>query len=141
MGRSVLKSRLRLTASPAIADSGGATQRPALRPLAESIAAELAAEGWVVDEIAGVEGGWNLSIENTSFQVWLELRPDPARPDGVRLAVQPRAAHVRRLFRKIDTTEVLERLAASIDAAVGRIAGLAEPAWEDDVAKGGRGER
>jgi hypothetical protein len=88
--------------------------------LAELLAAGLRAEGWAVDEVASLGWGWKVSIENTAFPLWVGCRNEPQAPDAYLVFLEPDESSVRRFFRRIDTTEIVGRLAASVETILRR---------------------
>ena len=88
--------------------------------LAELLAAGLREEGWTVDELSAASWGWKLSVENTAFPLWLGCGNSPGAVDGFAVFLEPGEPSVRRLFRRIDTTEIVGRLGDSIERILRR---------------------
>lgn len=111
----------RSSSFPALAgEEGDAAPGRWGKRLAEHIAAGLRAEGWAVDEVASQPWGWRVSIENTAFPLWVGCRHEPEHAEGFVVFLEPDESSVRRFFRRIDTTEILGRLATNVEALLRR---------------------
>lgn len=102
------------------------------RTLAYYIAERLPEHGFVINGVFSEDWGWWIEIESQHFTLgvgcgfwWDETE------NNLNCFIKPDKPYVRRLFRKIDTTERVEALADALDAIV-RGSGKAENlTWTD----------
>jgi hypothetical protein len=84
--------------------------------LAEYLQQKLRAEGTDVGEIYSEDWGWAIPIKNNErFATWIGCGHQNGEDDEFLCFIEPSKPIVRKLFKKIDTTEAVRRLAAALD--------------------------
>ena len=97
------------------------------RRLAEFLQTQLARQGIATEEIHSEDWGWAVPVVNDAFALWVGCGNYDEYPDGFLCFIEPSKPSVRRgLFKEVDTTATVERLAAGIEAAL-----LASPEVRD----------
>ena len=70
-----------------------------------------------------------MPIANPEFPLWVGCGNYEEYPDGFLCFIEPRTPSVRRLFRKIDTTATVARVAAALDQALRSHADVHDVRW------------
>ncbi len=84
--------------------------------LAEYFYHKLRAQGIETDEIFAEDWGWVVPIRHDLFSMWVGCGHYQEYPDGYLVFVEPSKPTIRTgLFRRIDTTKDVERVADAID--------------------------
>jgi hypothetical protein len=83
--------------------------------LAEYLQQRLRNEGIETGEIYSEDWGWAVPIKNDSFPVWIGCGHQDGDPDQFLCFVEPAKPVIRKLFKKIDTTEMVGRVVAALD--------------------------
>jgi len=83
--------------------------------LAEYLHAELSKHGFPGTAPYLEDWGWAVPITNTAFPLWMGCGNYEEFPDGFLCFIEPSKPTVRKLFRKIDTTERVAALADCLD--------------------------
>ena len=110
-----MKSHLEFISSafPALPDES-ATVNPGRygKRLAEYLANELPQRGFFVAVISAEDWGWLINLDNQNFPLWIGCCSYAEYENGFLCFIQPSRPFVRRLLKKIPTTETVERLSA-----------------------------
>ena len=83
--------------------------------LAEYLQQKLRDAGIGTGEIYSEDWGWALPIDNDAFPVWLGCGHQDGDPDEFLVFIEPPTPTVRKWFKKIDTTPVLDNLSTTLD--------------------------
>ena len=99
------------------------------RLLATYIRDQLAACGLATREPLAEDWGWLVPIENPNFPLWVGCGNYEEYPDGFLCFIEPSRPTIRRLFRKIDTTAVVDRVSQALGAALQSHPGIRDVRW------------
>ena len=89
------------------------------RRLAEFLQAQLPVQGIPTEEIYAEDWGWAVPVVNQAFSVWVGCGNYEEYPDGFLCFIEPSKPTVRKgLFKKVDTTQVVERVAVALEKAL-----------------------
>jgi hypothetical protein len=108
--------------------------------LAEFLRKGLAAHGMDAGEIYAEDWGWAVPIKNEAFDLWIGCGNYDEYEDGFLCFIEPSTPTVRRgLFKKVDTTVDVERVAAAMEAILLANADIRGVRWwsEDEAKRGG----
>ncbi|WP_257306053.1 hypothetical protein [Geothrix campi] len=97
--------------------------------LAEFLHSALANEGFEVSEIYAEDWGWVIPIQNDAFPLWVGCGNYEEFENGFLCFIEPSKPFVRRLFRKVNTTAAVERLAVALERALAKSPGITELRW------------
>ncbi len=86
--------------------------------VAEFLAAGLTQDGFGIGDVIAEDWGWVVPVENPGFRLWIGCGNYDEYPDGDGFLcfIEPHTPFIRRLFRKIDTTERVGALRGAIDS-------------------------
>ncbi len=85
--------------------------------LAQYLRAKLVEKGTVVGEIFAEDWGWAVPLQHEAFPIWIGCGHYQEYPDAYLVFIEPSKPRIRKgLFRKIDTTADVERIAGVLDA-------------------------
>jgi hypothetical protein len=82
--------------------------------------------------------GWTISIDNDEFALWVGCGNYEEYPDGFLCFIEPSKPTVRKLFRRIDTTQRVTRVADALDAALKAHPDIRDIRWWSESEVGGR---
>ena len=85
------------------------------RRLAEYLAERLRGEGFLPEAIDHEDWGWVVFLCNPEFPLWVGCGHQDGDEDEFLCFVQPDRPFVRRVFKRIDTRDVVERVVAALD--------------------------
>jgi hypothetical protein len=89
------------------------------RRLAEFLHTQLAEQGLQTKDPYAEDWGWALPIVNEEFALWIGCGNYEEYPDGFLCFIEPSKPVVRRwLFKRIDATATVERVAAALEKAL-----------------------
>lgn len=102
--------------------------------LAEYLESELNARGIETEEMNPEDWGWCLPIKNDSFSMWIGCGHYQEYPNGYLCFVEPSKPVIRKLFKKIDTTEQVGRVVDALDKILTSDPEIQDVRWwsEDD---------
>jgi hypothetical protein len=84
--------------------------------LAEYLYQKLKEQGIETKEIFAEDWGWTVPIRHEAFPMWVGCGHYQEYPDGYLVFVEPSKPTIRKgLFKKIDTTYDVEKVAGAID--------------------------
>ena len=84
--------------------------------LAEYLQQKLRAEGVGIGEIYSEDWGWAIPINNDEpFATWIGCGHQNGEDDEFLCFIEPSKPVIRKLFKKIDTTQAVGRVAAALD--------------------------
>lgn len=95
--------------------------------LADFLADELAKRGCKVGTPFPEDWGWQLDIANESFPLWIGCGNVDGTEDEFLCFIEPSKPFVRKWLTKIPTTDVVNRLSATVEAVLresGRVTDL-----------------
>lgn len=84
--------------------------------VAELLAARLPNHGFQPKSSLGEDWGWRIDIANDAFPLWIGCGGRDETEDGHLCFIEPSKPFVTRWFKKIATTETVERLAKAMEA-------------------------
>jgi hypothetical protein len=82
--------------------------------LAQFLSEELPRHGFAVSRVGPEDWGWRIDLENPVFPLWLGCGNYQEYANGFLCFIEPSRPFVRRLLKKIPTTDTVERLAAAL---------------------------
>lgn len=105
------------------------------KALADYLRAELTSRGEPGGAPYGEDWGWAVPLQSEDFPLWVGCGNYEEYPDGFLCFIEPSKPTVRRLFRKIDTTKRVARVADALDAALRAHPEVRDIRWwsEDEV--------
>jgi hypothetical protein len=108
------------------------------RRLAEFLQSQLAEQGFDTEEPYSEDWGWAVPIANQTFALWIGCGNYEEYPDGFLCFIEPSKPVIRRwLFRKIDTTATVERVAAALEKALTAKDDVRDLKWWSEEGAGG----
>ena len=106
------------------------------KALAEYLRQQLTSRGLPGGEPVAEDWGWLVPINNDSFPLWVGCGNYEEYPDGFLCFIEPSKPFVRRLLRKVDTTERVERVAFALEGALRAHSGVRDLKWWANSANG-----
>ena len=100
--------------------------------LAEYLEQELNARGIETNTIYSEDWGWALPIKNDSFPLWIGCGHQDGDDDEFLCFIEPSRPVIRKLFRKIDTTERVGRIAEALEDVLMSDPDIGDVRWLDD---------
>lgn len=98
--------------------------------LAEYLRDRLREHGTEVDEIYSEDWGWAVPIKNEGFPLWVGCGHYQEHDDGYLVFIEPSKPVIRRgLFRKVDTTVAVGRVAQVLDKILSDEPEIREMRW------------
>jgi hypothetical protein len=88
--------------------------------LAEFLSEELPRQGFAVLSVYPEDWGWEIALENRDFPLWLGCGNYEQYENGFLCFIDPSRPFVRRLLKKIPTTDTVERLAGALQMILER---------------------
>jgi hypothetical protein len=104
--------------------------------LAEHLAKRLPAHGLAVaEDLIPEDWGWQVQLEGQPFPVWIGCANYEDLANGFLCFVEPSKPFVRRWFKKFDTRETVERVAAAIETILKESGEVQQMRWwtEEEV--------
>ena len=86
--------------------------------LAQYLRDELAARGIPTSEPYAEDWGWAVPIKHDAFPLWIGCGNYEEYPDGFLCFIEPSKPHVRKLFRKVETTAAVDKVATALEACL-----------------------
>ena len=86
--------------------------------LARYLRTELTARGLPGGEPNAEDWGMRVPLDNEHFPLWVGCGNYEEYPDGFLCFIEPSQPHVRRLFRKVATSDRVEAVATALEAAL-----------------------
>lgn len=106
--------------------------------LAEFLAAELPWAGFEIANVSAEDWGWRIDLNHDAFPLWIGCGNYEEHEDGFLCFIEPSKPYVRRFLRRISTTSIVDRLAATLDDIVrGSDKALQLRWWTEAEAGGG----
>ena len=96
--------------------------------LAEFLRDNLRREGVETKEPIAEDWGWIVPVVNKEFRLWIGCA-NYQDPDGFLCFIAPSTPFVRKLLKKIDTTERVESLRRALDKILSEAAGIRDKRW------------
>ena len=98
--------------------------------LAEYLHEKLTQKGVKPGEIYCEDWGWGIPLPHDAFKMWLGCGHYQEYPDGYLVFIEPSKPTVRKgLFKKIDTTADVERIALLLDQILKADTEISEIRW------------
>ena len=97
--------------------------------LAEFLSGELSRQGYAVLRIYPEDWGWRIDLENGDFPLWLGCGNYQQYENGFLCFIEPSRPLVRRLLKKIPTTDTVERLAEALQMILARSGKAQQMRW------------
>ncbi len=97
--------------------------------LAEFLRDRLRAEGFETEEPIAEDWGWVVPIANDRFPLAIECGNYDEYPDGFLCFIEPHKPVIRRLFRKVDTTERVTSLQQAMNKVLSETEGIYGIRW------------
>ena len=85
------------------------------RRLAEYIRQHLVESGLQCDDIRAEDWGWVVPVRNDTFNLWVGCGNYEEYQDGFLCFIEPSKPVIRTMFKKVDTTPQVTRLADTIN--------------------------
>jgi len=103
--------------------------------LAEYLEQRLKAEGIDAGDMIPEDWGWCLPIKNNAFPVWIGCGHYQEYPNGYLCFVEPSKPIIRRLFKKIDTTDQVRRVVETLDKILTSDPEITDVRWWEENEK------
>ncbi len=103
--------------------------------LGEYLKEKLQPEGIIVEDLIPEDWGWCLPIKNEAFSMWIGCGHYQEYPNGYLCFVEPSKPIIRKLFKKIDTTEQVGRVVKSLDKVLNSDGEITNLCWWDESEK------
>ena len=84
--------------------------------LADFLADGLKSHGFHVTAVSPEDWGWMIELENKEFPLWVRSENYEEDANGFLCFIEPSKPTIRKWFKKIDTTDTVERLASAIES-------------------------
>jgi hypothetical protein len=98
--------------------------------LAEYLYQKLREQGIETKEIFAEDWGWTVPIRHEAFSMWVGCSHYQEYPDGYLVFVEPSKPTIRKgLFKKIDTTSDVEKVAGAIDRILKSDSDIRDVRW------------
>jgi hypothetical protein len=102
------------------------------KQLASYLAQELPRHGYEVANVAHEDWGWRVDLKHESFPLWIGCGNYEEYEDGFLCFIEPSRPYVRRWFRRINTTEVVEALAQALEHVIACDRSTRQLRWWDE---------
>lgn len=100
------------------------------RRLAEFLQGQLAEQGIPTQPIYPEDWGWAIPVVNEEFGLWVGCGNYEEYPDGFLCFIEPSKPQIRRwLFKTIDTTPMVEHVAAALEKALVALPDVRDLRW------------
>ena len=86
--------------------------------LAEHLCSSLSQQGFAVGKLRREDWGWVIPIKNELFPLWIGCGNYGEFENGFLCFIEPSKPFIRRWFKKIDTRDVVEKLATAIEESL-----------------------
>ena len=83
--------------------------------LGEYLKEKLHCTGIETEELIPEDWGWCLPVRNDEFPMWIGCGHYQEYPNGYLCFIEPSKPYIRKLFKKIDTTRQIDRVAEALD--------------------------
>jgi hypothetical protein len=93
--------------------------------LAAYLSSELPGHGFAVTHMNPEDWGWRIDLENAAFPLLIGCGASGDPPERFLIFSEPSRPFIRRLFRRIPTTAVVERLASTLHSILAQ-SGMAD---------------
>ena len=103
--------------------------------LGEYLKEKLKIEGVEIGELNPEDWGWRLSVKNDSFSLWIGCGHYQEYPDGYICFVGSDKPFVRKLFKKIDTTQQVSRVVKALNNVLTSDPDITNIRWWDENEK------
>ena len=103
--------------------------------LGEYLKEKLQPEGIIVEDLIPEDWGWCLPIKNEAFSMWIGCGHYQEYPNGYLCFVEPSKPIIRKLFKKIDTTEQVGRVVKALDKVLNSDGEITNLRWWDENEK------
>ena len=100
--------------------------------LGEYLKEKLQPEGIIVEDLIPEDWGWCLPIKNEAFSMWIGCGHYQEYPNGYLCFVEPSKPIIRKLFKKIDTTEQVGRVVKALDKVLNSDGEITNLRWWDE---------
>jgi len=100
--------------------------------LGEYLKKKLGPEGIETDELIPEDWGWCLPVKNDAFSMWIGCGHYQEYPNGYLCFVEPSKPIIRRLFKKIDTTQQVSRVTKALDKILTSDPEITDLRWWDE---------
>jgi hypothetical protein len=99
--------------------------------LGEYLKEKLSIEGIETGELSLEDWGWCLPVKNESFSMWIGCGHYQEYPNGYLCFVEPGKPFVRKLFKKIKTTQEVNRIVEALDKILTSEPDITDLKWWD----------
>lgn len=103
------------------------------RKLAAYLRQKLVARGIETNDIYAEDWGWVVPIKNDSFQAWIGCGHQHGDEDQFLCFIEPVKPFVRKLFKKINTMELVARLTQVLNEILTSDPEIREVRWLDEA--------
>ena len=97
--------------------------------LAEYLRDKLRTDGVKTGDIYSEDWGWALPIQNETFATWLGCGHQDGEEDEFLVFIEPSKPVIRKWFKKINTTEVVGRVAATLQKILASDPDIRDVRW------------
>lgn len=106
--------------------------------MSKVLAEHLPDQGFHVERVEAEDWGWRVQVSNEAFPLWIGCGHYEEYINGHLCFIEPSKPYVRRWWRRISTSEQVERLAVALESVVRSQPGTYDVRWWTDaeVARG-----
>jgi hypothetical protein len=97
--------------------------------LAEFLQTALPSYGFEVTNIGNEDWGWMVELKNEAFPLWIGCGNVDGTDDEFLCFVEPSRPEIRRMFKKIRTVEIMDKLGAAIEEALTKSGKVTDFRW------------
>jgi hypothetical protein len=102
------------------------------KSVASWVKAELTERGVAMGPLVAEDWGWRVRVLDSPFPTWIGCGSHEEHDDGWLCFIDPHRPTIRRGLRTVDATEVIERVALALDAALRAHPGVRALRWWSD---------
>ena len=103
--------------------------------LAEYLQQMLSANGIETGEIYSEDWGWAVPVKNDAFALWIGCGHQSGDDDEFLCFIEPSKPFIRKLFKKIDTTEAVSHLSEALDKILTADPDIRDVRWSSEHEK------
>jgi len=103
------------------------------KSVANLLADQLPQHGYEIIEVAPEDWGWRIQIKNKAFPLWIGCGHFEEYTYGYMCFIEPSKPYVRRLLKRVNTSEVIELLATAIERVLCASALVSNVRWWTDA--------
>ncbi len=104
--------------SPELSDAIRDDGTPYGETVASLLRDELSEHGFSVTDVFAEDWGWHVAVANAAFRLWIGCGHYEEWHDGLLCFIKPSRPYVLRWFRRVPTSDTVERLATAVESVI-----------------------